>query len=195
MFLLEDYGDKLDADGCEKLKSLRTISQHMQDLIEALQHFSRMGRIEIKREEVSLEQLVGDARMAAGSKLDGVEVRVAGPLPVVKGDRVLIKEVLLNLLTNAVKYNQRSERWIEVGTQTRAGEPLTIYVRDNGIGIREKHLHDIFKIFRRLHPQERFGGGTGVGLAVCRAIIERHGGRIWCESVYGEGATFFFTLP
>ncbi len=194
-FLLEDYGDKLAQDGREKLESLVSLARHMQDLIEALQKFSRLGRMEIKREEVSLDQLLQDARVAAGSKLDGVEVRVAGRLPVVKCDRVLVKEVLLNLLTNAVKYNQREQRFIEIGTETREDEPVSIYVRDNGIGIREKHRQDIFKIFRRLHPQERFGGGTGVGLAVCKAVIERHGGRIWVESTYGEGSTFHFTLP
>ena len=194
-FLLEDYGGKLAQDGREKLESLVSLARHMQDLIEALQKFSRLGRMEIKREEVSLDQLLQDARVAAGSKLDGVEVRVAGRLPVVKCDRVLVKEVLLNLLTNAVKYNQREERFIEIGTETREDEPVSIYVRDNGIGIREKHRQDIFKIFRRLHPQERFGGGTGVGLAVCKAVIERHGGRIWVESTYGEGSTFHFTLP
>ena len=194
-FLLEDYGKQLPDDGREKLESLVSLSQHMQDLIDALQQFSRVGRIEIKREAVSLDQLLQDARAAAGTKLEGVELRVDRALPVVQCDRVLVKEVLLNLLTNAVKYNKRDDRFIAVGTEKGENGEVNIYVRDNGIGIQEKHFHDIFRIFRRLHPQDRFGGGTGVGLAVCKAIIERHGGRIWVESVYGEGSTFHFTLP
>jgi two-component system, chemotaxis family, sensor kinase Cph1 len=194
-FLLEDFHDKLGEDGREKLQALASLAQHMQELIRALQHFSKVGRIEIKREELSLDQLLQDARAAAGSKLDGVEIRVPQSLPVVRCDRILIREVLLNLLTNAVKYNTRDDRFIEIGTVAREGEPVTVYVRDNGIGIREKHLVDIFKIFRRLHPHERFAGGTGVGLAVCKAIVERHGGEIWCSSIYGEGSTFHFTLP
>lgn len=194
-FLLEDYGETIDVAGREKLVSLGTLATHMQNLIEALSDFSRVGRIEIRRQENSLEQIVTDAIRTAGSKLDGVDVRVAGDLPVLQCDRVLVQEVLLNLLTNAVKYNDRPEKKIEVGCKPPGEKtPLAIYVKDNGLGIREKHQDDIFKIFRRLHPQERYGGGTGVGLAICKAIVERHGGRIWFESKYGEGTTFFFTL-
>jgi two-component system, chemotaxis family, sensor kinase Cph1 len=194
-FLLEDYGETIDAAGREKLVSLGALALHMQNLIESLSHFSRVGRIDIRRQENSLEQMVTEAIRTAGSKLDGVDVRVTKGLPVVQCDRVLVQEVLLNLLTNAVKYSDRPEKRIEIGC-VPPGEkaPLAIYVKDNGLGIREKHLDDIFKIFRRLHPQERYGGGTGVGLAICKAIVERHGGRIWCESKYGEGTTFFFTL-
>lgn len=194
-FLLEDYEQTIDAAGKEKLVSLGALARHMQNLIEALSHFSRIGRIEVRRQNVNMAQVVTDTIRAAGSKLAGVEVRVAESLPTIDCDPVLVQEVVLNLLTNAVKYNDRPSKRVEIGCKSASEkEPVAIYVKDNGLGIREKHLNDIFKIFRRLHPQERYGGGTGVGLSICKAIVERHGGRIWCESEYGEGTAFYFTL-
>ncbi|HET6409336.1 MAG TPA: ATP-binding protein, partial [Chthoniobacteraceae bacterium] len=194
-FLLEDYGDKIDEEGRLKLISLGGLARHMQDLIEALSNFSRVGRIEVRRNKTNLGQLLAEATRAAGSKLANVDIAVPADSPTINCDPVLIKEVLINLMTNAVKYNDRAEKRIEIGWESTLDQNQTaIYVKDNGLGIREKHRDDIFKIFRRLHPQDRYGGGTGVGLAICKAIVERHGGRIWCESQYGEGTTFYFTL-
>ena len=98
--------------------------------------------------------------------------------------------------TAAVKYSDSPERRVEIGwmESNRPGGPPVIYVRDNGIGIREKHFEDIFRMFRRLHPQEAYGGGSGAGLAIAKSIIERHGGRIYLESEIGSGSTFYFTL-
>jgi len=108
-----------------------------------------------------------------------------------------------------VKYNNKTEKWIEIGHEQtdRANTPPTsdavpcnhdglivFYVKDNGIGIREKHLDAIFRIFKRLHGRDKFGGGTGAGLTFVKQIVERHGGRIWVESQQGEGSTFYFTL-
>jgi two-component system, chemotaxis family, sensor kinase Cph1 len=95
-----------------------------------------------------------------------------------------------------VKYNEKPERWIEVGWERPVGpgEPTILYVRDNGIGIRDKHKSAVFKMFKRLHAQDRFGGGSGVGLTIVQKIVQRHGGRIWIESEFGVGTTFFFTL-
>ena len=117
--------------------------------------------------------------------------------------------MLRNLITNAMKYNDKPQKWIEIGASLRsppeddtpAGQnaasvqpPLALYVRDNGIGIREKHYGAVFRIFKRLHSRDQFGGGTGIGLTIVKKIIERHGGRIWVASQYGEGTTFYFTL-
>ncbi len=123
-------------------------------------------------------------------------------------------EIFINLITNAIKYNDKANKWIEIGWIE--GQPenrdrqeshgcksvesdgtsveTVFYFKDNGIGIREKHLPMIFKIFKRLHGQDKFGGGTGVGLTIIQKIIERHGGRIWVESTFGEGTSFYFTL-
>jgi two-component system, chemotaxis family, sensor kinase Cph1 len=109
--------------------------------------------------------------------------------------------VFANLVTNAIKYNDKPQRWIEIGvveTPRRgagdaAREP-TLYVRDNGIGIPDRHLETVFRIFKRLHARDQYGGGTGAGLTIVRKIIERHNGRVWIESTLGEGTTVFFTL-
>lgn len=125
------------------------------------------------------------------------------PLPTVLCDRVRIGEVFRNLITNAMKYNDKPEKWVEIGVVNDGGmdhdggvvnDHYVFYVRDNGIGIQEKHQDTIFRIFKRLHTRDKFGGGTGVGLTIVKKIIERHKGRIWVESTQGEGATFKFTL-
>src|SRR6202041_315544 len=123
-------------------------------------------------------------------------VRISVPLPVVQCDRIRIGEIFRNLITNAVKYNDKNEKWIEIGFQSEqaSGEVTEFYVRDNGIGIREKHRDSVFRIFKRLQARDKFGGGTGVGLTIVKKLVERHGGRIWVESEFGVGTTFYFTL-
>src|SRR5207247_993872 len=125
-----------------------------------------------------------------------VQVRVPRPLPVVACDRVRVGEIFHNLILNAIKYNDKPQKWVEVGwaPAARPGGPDVFHVPDNGIGIRERHLEAIFRMFKRLHGRDRYGGGTGVGLTIAKRIVERHGGRIWAESVHGEGTAFFFTL-
>ncbi len=98
-----------------------------------------------------------------------------------------------NLITNAVKYNDKPAKWVEVGYRDGDG-PAVFYVRDNGMGIPARHHDAVFRIFKRLHGRDKFGGGTGAGLTIVKKIIERHGGRIWLESQVGEGTTFYFTL-
>ena len=138
-----------------------------------------------------------------------MEVRIPRPLPTILGDRVRIGEVFRNLITNSMKYNDKPEKWIEIGhgpdlglefqqrpsrARTPSNHATVFYVRDNGIGIPEKHFEAIFRIFKRLHGRDEFGGGTGVGLTIVKKIIERHGGRIWVQSRHGEGTCFYFTL-
>jgi signal transduction histidine kinase len=101
-------------------------------------------------------------------------------------------------VANAVKYNDKPEKWVEIGCSVAQDReepgPSVFYVKDNGIGVPEEHRESIFRIFRRLHGREEFGGGTGAGLTIVRTIVERHGGRIWIDSQPGEGSTFYFTL-
>ena len=172
--------------------------------------FSRVGRLDFAIRETDLNDVVEEVldSLRINLKERGVEVRIPRPLPIIQGDRVRIGEVFRNLITNAMKYNDKPEKWIEIGhgtdlglefQQAKPGEDCirhatVFYVRDNGIGIPEKHYEAIFRIFKRLHARDEFGGGTGVGLTIVKKIIERHGGRIWVQSRPGEGTCFYFTL-
>ncbi|NEU84299.1 ATP-binding protein [Nostoc sp. UIC 10630] len=201
-FLMEDYADVLDDDGIAKLQTLVRLTQRMEDLINSLLHFSRLGRAELIRQPVNLndvvQQVIGTLTMARPQS--EVEFRIPQPLRSVQCDRAQINELFSNLISNAIKYNDKPQKWVEIGCVEGNGESkivptsLTFYVRDNGIGISEEHLDKIFQIFRRLHGRDDFGGGTGVGLTIARKIVERHGGRIWVESTPTLGSTFYFTL-
>ena len=114
-----------------------------------------------------------------------------------RADRVHVGEIFNNLIVNAIKYNNKDEKWIEIGCDVSdegTTQQPVFYVRDNGIGIAPQHHEAIFRIFRRLHGREEYGGGTGAGLTIVRKIVERHGGRIWLVSQPGAGSTFSFTL-
>ena len=196
-FLLEDYADKLDGDGRSKLETLMRLTRRMESLIDSLLHFSRLGRVDLAMDRVDLNEIVAEVvdSLAITLKEEGVEVRVPRPLPKVRADRARVGEIFYNLVVNAMKYNDKPQKWIEIGvTHDGSGSPPVFYVRDNGIGIPEKHHDAVFRIFKRLHGREKFGGGTGAGLTIVKKIVERHRGRIWLESAAGEGTTFYFTL-
>lgn len=200
-FLLEDYADKLDEEGKKKLHTISCLTQRMESLLETLLYYSRLGRTELAIKETDLNDIVRNVidLLSITLKEKNVTVEILGKLPALACDRVRIAELFQNLIGNAIKYNDAERNKIEIGMVTdhpRAPGETVIYVRDHGIGIPEKHLNSIFKIFKRLHPRDAYGGGTGSGLAICKKIISQHGGDIWVESRgEGQGATFFFTLP
>ena len=210
-FLLEDYGETLDEEGVEKLHTLMRLTHRMEDLVNSLLHYSRLGRAELKLLPVDLNELVaGVFNVLEASQRDRqVKFVISRPLPIIRCDRSQVDELFTNLISNGIKYNQKTEKIIEIGyldpddpvAQQKLQEhpddyvaPTIFYVRDNGIGIRDKHRNTIFRIFKRLHGQKKYGGGTGAGLTIARKIVERHGGEIWLQSIYGEGSTFYFTL-
>jgi two-component system, chemotaxis family, sensor kinase Cph1 len=207
-FLIEDYGDQLGEDGTQKLSTLMRLTHRMEDLINSLLHYSRLGRAELSLQSVNLGKVVENVlEVIKISQPDPIDFRIPRPLPTVQCDRTQITEVFTNLISNAVKYNDKAQKWIEIGyilpeelNQSISGMPslspmqTVFYVKDNGIGIRAKHLENIFKIFKRLHAANRYGGGTGAGLTITKKIVERHGGSITVESTFGEGSTFYFTL-
>jgi signal transduction histidine kinase len=143
---------------------------------------------------VSLEDLLMDVLRSVKVLVDetGATVRHNG-LPVVYGDPAQLRQVLQNLIVNALKYRrQEVAPEVEIGVRRNGGEWL-VWVRDNGMGFAQEFSDRIFGIFKRLHGREV--PGTGIGLAICKTVVERHGGRIWAESEIGKGSTFFFTLP
>ncbi|MEY2858122.1 MAG: hypothetical protein RLZZ74_2434 [Cyanobacteriota bacterium] len=203
-FLMEDHGAELPQEGVRKLQTLVRLTQHMEDLLNSLLQFSRLGRAELLIESVDLQDLVQQviATLTITRPQHSIEFRLPRSLPTIKGDRIQVNELFTNLISNAIKYNDQPQKWVEIGwIKTEGGKknsstaPLfTFYVRDNGIGIAEEYLNKIFQIFRRLHGRDEFDGGTGAGLTIARKIVERHGGRMWVESIPGRGSSFYFTL-
>ena len=191
-----------------KLETLVRLTQRMDSLIDSLLLFSRVGRVDFTLRDCNLQTVVGDVLELLRPRLeqDHVEVRVPRRLPNALADRARIGEVFNNLISNAVKYNDKPQRWIEIGFLAPSernllavpegieGNATIFFVRDNGIGIAQRHLESVFRTFKRLHAREAFGGGTGAELTIAREIVERLGGQIWATSIPGEGTSFYFTL-
>jgi light-regulated signal transduction histidine kinase (bacteriophytochrome) len=166
----------------------------MDALIDTLLAYSRVGRLELNLEPCDLNLVLKDVLEDLQFRLEesGAQVRVPRVLPTVMCDRIQVSEIFSNLISNAAKYNDKADKWIEIGYQE--GPVTVLYVRDNGIGIRDRHFETVFRIFKRLHGRDEYSGGTGAGLTIARKIAERHGGRLWLESTPGEGTVFYFTL-
>ena len=210
-FLAEDYSDVLGEEGMRQLSMMTQLTGRMTGLLASLLNYARVGRGELNREVTPLSVLVDEVREFVRDRVAsaGATVAVVSDADV-DADVDLVEQVLMNLISNAVKYNSTGAPRVEVGVTTlsRTGpggaavrrSPLTdtdtqvVFVRDNGIGIAADRHEDIFRVFRRLHGPGEFGGGEGAGLTIARRIVERHGGTMWVESAPGEGATFSFTL-
>jgi light-regulated signal transduction histidine kinase (bacteriophytochrome) len=195
-FLLRDCGDQLDANGQEYVRYLVEASRRMRSLIHGLLNLSRAGRVTADFAPVNLEDVLSvvKADLSELIRTRTAEVRTAGPLPILWGDRDRIGQLMANLISNGLKYNKSDRPWVEVGTL--AGDPgpwVTVFIRDNGIGIDPQFHSKIFQLFRRLHTREEYEG-TGAGLAICNKIVQAHGGRIWVESEPNHGTTFFLSL-
>jgi light-regulated signal transduction histidine kinase (bacteriophytochrome) len=205
--LLEDYGDRFDGEGINYLQTLLRLTKRMDSLIDVLMRFSQLGKAQLNFQETDLNEVVERAIevFRASRQDENLSIHIPRSLPRVRCDPVLISEVFANTIINAFKYNDKSEPWIEIGYLSSEAEinkqmlekwfhfPI-FYIKDNGIGIQTRHLETVFRLFKRLHPQNKYGGGTGAGLTIAKTIIERHGGKIWVESIYGQGSTFYFTL-
>ncbi len=187
--------EKLGTEGQRFLGKILKSSKEMGTLVDELLDFARLGRLELQHTEVDLRRLVEEVRQQLEPETQGRRLTwEVGALPDVSGDPALLRQVLINLILNAVKYtNKKENARIEIGSNNGSGE-ITVFVRDNGAGFEMQYAQKLFRVFQRLHRAEDFEG-TGVGLANVRRIIERHGGRVWAEGHPGQGATFYFSLP
>jgi two-component system, sensor histidine kinase and response regulator len=170
-------------------------AKQMSRLIEGLLAVSRLGRAEIRRSPVKLDELLKEVLLELERDIEARNIAwEISPLPEIRADRALLKVVWTNLISNAVKYTcRRQPAEIRIGCADKPGE-FEFFVRDNGAGFDMRHSDKLFGVFQRLHHPDEFEG-TGIGLANVRRIITRHGGRTWAEGKVGEGATFYFALP
>lgn len=192
--LLKRFGHELNPDALKIVDLIRDSSQKMADLIRNLLLFSRQANTELIMTDLDMNSIVQGVIQEIGSykSIDHFNVEV-DELPSVNGDGSMLKQVWINFISNAIKYSQKKENpTIKVGANRENGT-VTFYVKDNGAGFDMKNYDKLFGVFQRLHKSNDFEG-TGVGLAIVKRIIERHGGKVWAESVMGEGATFYFLL-
>ncbi|HLP50276.1 MAG TPA: PAS domain S-box protein [Chitinophagales bacterium] len=192
--LLEDYKDKLDEEGQRFLKIIADSSLRMSHLIHDLLDFSRLGKQELSKRMVSMDDIVkvviDEVKFNTGNPHFKLQV---SPLCEAECDASLLKQVWLNLIGNAVKYSGKNpDAVIEIGCKRVNGEVI-YYVKDNGAGFDMKFANKLFTVFKRMHHTDEFEG-TGVGLATVQRIISRHGGRVWAEAEVNKGATFYFVL-
>jgi len=193
--LLEDYGARLDEHGNHYLQRIMANAGMIERLIEDLLTYSRVGRSVLVPERLQAESVVRNVlnQCSGEIKEKKIQVEAHSPLPELTFDRARLEQIFLNLITNAIRFmGDQSHPTIEIGG-SEDDRSTTFYVRDNGIGIDPQYHEVIFKVFERLKEVEV--GGTGMGLALVKKIIDLVGGRIWVESKKGEGATFFFSLP
>ena len=193
--LEEDYGSKLDEEARRITGIIRNNTLKMGRLIDDLLTFARMGRKDIEKTNIPTTALVNEViqEIAPADKNGHIEWTV-GPIPDVKGDIQTLRQVWINLLTNAVKYSAKNEKpHIEIGSFRREKQ-TAFFVKDNGVGFDEKYKDKLFKVFQRLHSADEFEG-TGVGLAIVEKIVSKHGGKVWVEAALGKGASFYFSLP
>lgn len=184
----------IDATGRRYMTTILESSKRMGMLIDDLLAFSRIGRSEMKVKEVDTEKLVKEVIREMQGEIKGRDIAwKMGRLPVVHGDPSMLRLVLVNLISNAVKFTRtRPRAEVEIGSSS-GEEECMFFVRDNGVGFDMKYAEKLFGVFQRLHRQEEFEG-TGIGLANVRRIVARHGGRTWAEGSVDGGATIYFTL-
>jgi light-regulated signal transduction histidine kinase (bacteriophytochrome) len=191
--LQDEYGAAFDPEARRLMDIVLKNARFMNELIEALLLFARLGRTAVRYEPVDLDKLVQGLLSELLADRPVKPAVTVAPLGVARADRRLIGQVWQNLLSNALKFSAtKPAPHIEIGHRTIEGEDV-YYVRDNGIGFNPAYAGELFGVFKRLHSSQGFSG-TGVGLAICHRIVTGHGGRIWAEATEGEGATFYFTL-
>jgi PAS domain S-box-containing protein len=193
-FLERDYHDELDEKARTYIAYAVDGARRMQDLVNALLSYSRLGRRIEDWGTVDCNAVLRSAVTNLSSSIDESGARVSsGELPTVRGDASQLTQLFQNLISNAIKFRGTAPPVVQIWAE-RVGTEWRFASADNGIGIEPQHAERVFVIFQRLHRKEEYPG-TGIGLAICKKVVECHGGRIWVESQAGQGTTIFWTLP
>ncbi|MFA6971002.1 MAG: PAS domain S-box protein [Gallionella sp.] len=191
--LLDDYTDKLDDEGKRLLNVVRDNTSRMGQLIDDILKFSRTGRVELVFSVIDMEKLARDVFDELLPDIGHLQLDIEA-IPKAMGDNAMMRQVFVNLLSNAIKFSRsREQPRIRVGGSIK-GDETVYYVQDNGAGFDMQYAGKLFGVFQRLHGVTEFEG-TGIGLAIVKRVITRHGGRVWAEGIVGEGATIYFALP
>lgn len=195
-FLKEDYKDIMDESALKRIDRMIFLCDRMERLINDLLHFAKLKNQDMSYEEVSLDEVIEDIQktLANTIKDDNVKIIINEEMPKIQCIKIAITELYKNLILNAIKYNDKESKKVEIGFDDKNAENRIYYVKDNGIGIEEKHYDDIFRIFKRLNDENDKVKGTGVGLSFVKKVVERHNGKIWLDSKIGKGTNFYFTL-
>jgi PAS domain S-box-containing protein len=190
--LSEDYGDHLDESGKKALNSIQQNTKRMDALINDLLDLAKLGAVAVQKQRLDMQQMVEQV-LEGKALMPQTEINVM-PLSEAQGDPSLLRQVLENLIENAIKFSSKKEKpVIEIGTKSSEKEKV-FWIRDNGAGFDPAYSDKLFKVFSRLHTKKEFEG-TGAGLAIAKKIIDAHGGKIWADAKVNEGATFYFSLP
>jgi light-regulated signal transduction histidine kinase (bacteriophytochrome) len=196
--LAESLAGKLNDDEQENLDFMISGAERMQQMVESLLVYSRVTTKDVTFEEIDLNEMIEqlkDLELANNLEEANGSVLVPEPLLSINSDVSQTRQLLQNLITNALKYRKKdAPPEITIRTHKQDNNMVRVEVQDNGIGIEEKQYNNIFVMFRRLHSRQEYDG-TGIGLAVCKKIVERHNGEIGVSSTYGQGSTFWFTIP
>jgi light-regulated signal transduction histidine kinase (bacteriophytochrome) len=195
--LQKQASSSLDDKSNRYMRTIVESAKRMGNLIDDLLAFSRIGRAETKATAVDLQQLVKESIAEIKQDTKGQDIAwKIGALPICHGDRAMLKLVVVNLVSNAVKFTRmRAPAEVEIGcVNGNKNDEIEVFVRDNGAGFDMQYVDKLFGVFQRLHLPEQFEG-TGIGLATVQRIIHRHGGRVRAEGAVDHGATFYFSLP
>jgi len=192
-WMREDYGEFFDKKGHEMFELLRDRINRMNQLIDGILEYSRVGRIVLKNETIDLNKMVRQDLSDLISPKDNIQIIIENEFPVVTTDKIRIKQVFQNLISNAVKYIDKPNGIIKLAC-VESGDFWKFSIADNGPGIHEKDFIKIFQIFQTLSRQDKLDS-TGIGLALVKKLVNLFGGKIWVESKIGEGTTFYFTMP
>ena len=193
--VLRDHSSHIPPDAARLLERVVANVARMNQLIDQLLEFTRVGSSPLNVQSIDVSRMVRECLVALDAERPDSKAKITiGELPPCHADLLLLKQVVLILLSNALKYSgKRDPALIDFGAEVRGAE-FIYHVRDNGVGFDMRMAHKLFQLFQRLHSQRDFDG-TGVGLAIVRRVIERHGGRVWADSAPDRGATFYFSLP